>query len=869
MKKFFGLILLFLTHFAFANFIDHGDLGTFPNVNVDSHIRKIVKQYYPCIDKIKKERGLSRKEAFTKDIREVSKGLNIPDEELIKFTKFVINPSPNIIIAPHTRLKEFELYARGKLEYNEARIAINKLRKIYIPETITREDEIKLKKAIEIQKTVPSMWKKLLSLPKEQRRYTTIPVIYNLIQFGHLEYFFEMMNAFSDNMEDSQNCVYSYIKSTPCVYNKSNISSPEYKIHLHKELLKYVLTYPPQKIWRYVNEFDDYSCTVVRGESFFGGYHPKKISAVEKDEPVDWNLNNALWMIYIQDYENLEKLLKKDELSRDIIIAVGLTNREIKSTRNLADKYWKKSTINYEIKALRLGYPDAIGLLDSKSPLLKQLEIRALKGKEKIDAINSYLANYPDYMEKDMPITSIALKTHKELKAIKAAEMLKLGQIKEAFDIFIEVGSVADVSIIAEQILSTQELLEYCKEHINTFSYSAKQLYEDDCARHKPIANIFYDRERINLTIRNILARKLMREGDFDEASKWFSGQKAEYVYGLFEYFSDRANNISLSKNLRFAAQFQLAALIRFEGMELMGTQLEPDNYISLGRYKNEWGINPESGVKHLLNKPNLPRFHYRNIAVKEYIKAAELAPTDELKAICYVIAARFERTRTDSFSNFEIYLSKLKELDCTIGKYIKVIGTIPTILDLKSIYPEIDDWYNRRFILPADNKFPIIKRTLSDNERTRKVNEKFISSIYKAEIEIEKFLDERTAISMRMAAEYEVLFLGRLTNSYMYLMQGLELFPNDTGLLHQLAYCYLDLGYSSKAIKIFEVLVDNDQLPDQQMMRACEKLVNYFRNSSVYHESQEARVLDMDKLKKYFKRSPYKRELKSPVHKS
>ena len=149
LRKCTAAVLVCLGYSVFAGLVDHGDYTGFPNVNVDAHLTKIARKYYPELSG-NIPGGLSRKAAWTQDIQKAASGLKVDKKALDALIANVLDPvtSP-VAAAPHPKLLEFELYAAGRRE-------------------LFRKDHTKL----------PPSWQKLMELPLEARKYTTIPVQY-------------------------------------------------------------------------------------------------------------------------------------------------------------------------------------------------------------------------------------------------------------------------------------------------------------------------------------------------------------------------------------------------------------------------------------------------------------------------------------------------------------------------------------------------------------------------------------------------------------------------------------------------------------------------------------------------------------------
>ncbi len=548
----------------FAGFVDNDDCTGFPNVNVDAHILKIARLYYPdsCVDL---PEGVARNEAWPKDIREAAKGLEIPEEQLKAFIRYVLSPWPlpwgeQVIPAPHKNLYEFELYADGKRELCHSE-----------------------------WKNYPPSWKKLLELPLERRIYTTIPVLYAFNRYrssrdsGNDKYAIpaeillkQMAEARKAGCRDTQGCELAFILDIPNFeYMASRL---DWKICRYKRLLwAYGVNCHPSKPWRYINTMDTWCWQRFRGDRFYCGSE----------------MNPLLWSLYLEREEELRKMCQADSVLRDLIVGIGLTNRNA-TFKKIAMEFARLSPINLPALAIKLPFAEAQKLLTGKpehAQLLDLLTLKQLVGPEKVAAIDTYIAKYPDYTPEDMTETSLALNTHAELHALAGAELLKLGHSHQALERWLKGCTPEDIGIVAEQIFSEDELVEFCRKFVPV-GVNQEQIVESyQCAYNtKILYPNMLNADEINYTLRNLLARRLMRAERFDEAREWFTGDDTRYYSELFFQLKTSSEDIRHPRQNRLEATLSLAALIRFKGDILFGTFLEPDNVICHGNYPCRWG---------------------------------------------------------------------------------------------------------------------------------------------------------------------------------------------------------------------------------------------------------------------------------------
>lgn len=659
---------MFCQYDAAAGLIDHGDVTGFPNVNVDAHIVRIAKLYFPEARQ-KLPVGLDVTDNWVVQIWEdeilhkvKARNLNIPKEKLdafIKYARYGRNRHPEeIVSAPHPELLEFELFARGARE-------------------MAKRNR---------HKEVPENWKKLLALPLKDRLYTTIPVYYSFFnqlenRRPHLaEYIAKSLEALNAGCRDTQGCVLALCKldgvwnyELPPITAKSPLE--DRILQYHWDLRVYTVNYTPKKVWRWTNDMDIWCRYYGRGDKFFSG---------------GYLMNNVLYRLTQESEEELRKLAEKDPLMRDLIVAVGLTCSDVPDVRAVALEFAGKSEINLPVLAQKSGYDEAKKLLAGKkehAALLDLMKIKQLNGEARIAAIDSYIATYPDYTEADMPNTSIALNTHQELNALAGLELVKLGRYEEALRRWLKGSAVEDAAIIAEQIMTTDQLLEFCKKHTrNIYPAESPFIFSRHCAKgDHPFDFYIYDEAFIHEEVRNILARRLMRENRSAEAREWFTGPATRAITEKYFKAEEQLKNAKTDPE-KLDATLRMAALLRFEGDRICGTCLEPDNLICYGKYACVWGIKME-GLK--LNKVDLPRYSYRYKAAELYRKAATLTQDRSIQAACYYTAGTLLKN----------IAPKVADADCK-----KLLEIAPELTrknwfkPLRDVSAELQAFYRRKY---------------------------------------------------------------------------------------------------------------------------------------------------------------------------
>jgi len=816
---------------VFAGLIDHGDYTGFPNVNVDAHLVRIGRSYWPETTE-KRPSGIPRAEAWRHDIFEAAKGLNIPADRLELFIDHIIRYyKTEPVAAPHEKLLEFELYARGRNEL------------FYWDHT----DEM------------PPAWRQLFAMPVEKRRYVTIPVLYawnRFCEFRHTRWGYDddalKVIAISRRAEcfDTQGCEMALLNDLPYMVHHTPFFGR--KLAEYQYLFRaYVLNCRPQKEWRYTNDMDIFRLANNRGDAFFGGLemHPLRYSLLREDE------------------ETLRRLCIESPVLRDLIVAVGLTNWQMIDVRKVAFEFARESELNYPVLALRVPLAEAEKLLAGKpehAALLDLLRLKKLSGEAKVNAIDAYVAKYPDYTPKDMPVTSVALNTHGELHALAGLELLKLGCPREALERWLVCGTPEDIAVVAEQIFTVDELWDFCLEHTwNDSTPKYCSVYSEHCSRHNiPVRPNFVGRPEAECILRNILARRLMREGKFDEAQKWFVGERERCCMARFTALRKIALDPESSRDDKLAATLSLAALFRFRGDLLSGTFLEPDNTICGGRYRCVWGAKLP-GLK--LNKPDLPRFHYRWIAAEFYRRAAEYTDDPKLKGFCFWMAGTLLKNRDPKLADEDFRKLFAVRPELTENNWFKPLSKCGN---------EVKELYERRFfdgtprVTAAIVKLPVVKKAaLPPNDGSAKalfdLGVKLVSGVGKG-------VGKRAAFERWYAALYAYFLAGekgmaggyyqcgllcrRLYEddivSIAFFGKALEKDPKFDAAKLMLGEAYLHSGHWTRGLALLREVADND--------RADRDLVGIasFELAEIYLDGLYGATPDEEAAKRYLKRA-------------
>lgn len=634
-----AVVLLCVGSVCLASFIDNEDPVIFYVLGGRLE-RVIAKKYFPEI-RNKFPIGLSRKEAWTQDVKKAAAGLWIRQKKIDELIAFVLDPvDRGVVTAPHKKLLEFELYGKGKRELAGERVWGT-------------------------YKTMPPSWKKLLELPVDQRRYTTIPVLRGFASYRKYrggtaaeneQTLFKLLESQKQGCVDTQGCILDMIGDLARNPREYADWAAAYRMLLRKEHTDHkgldLLDEARTKYWRGEYWRSDRKMDIIP-------FLPRTLSkSFVQTLKYRWQgCVDLKWALYTEKEERLVKMCQTDPVMRDVIVTHGLTNREMPVVRKVAWKFYKESFINYPTAAVKLPQKEAVALLQDHPEyhyLRDLLLIREMKGQERIDAIDRYLAKYPDQVVESFGKNYIVTSDSIELNALAGAELFQMGRPYEAAERWVRGCVSEDIALVAEQVMSVDELKAFCDKH---FSVPVQQEFDHGSALWRYTSEDKQKTFRLELSflMRNLLARRLMREGRPDEARKYFSGQKTKALAREFFALRRIVHSVTASKEAKVNALLDMADLMRFQGNHLYGTFLDPDNLIYRNNYRTVWGAK-QKYVK--LKKPALPRFSYRYRAAELYAQAADMAADPRLKAKCLWTAGTVLKNLSPKSA--DVYFKKL-----------------------------------------------------------------------------------------------------------------------------------------------------------------------------------------------------------------
>ena len=217
----------------------------------------------------------------------------------------------------------------------------------------------------------------------------------------------------------------------------------------------------------------------------------------------------------------------------------------------------------------------------------------------------------------------------------------------EALDALLRSGYWMDAAYVAERVLTTEELKNYVDRAWPGITGKDGTEIKSDFPSEQP----FRPREEI----RWLLARRIARETGRRAAQSYFPTNHAA-AYGHLLFNLDNGRDENLPAKIRAKNLFAAAVMTRTNGMELFGTELEPDWAISGGNYEIGFTWQSRTNSAQVFQaKINLAstdeiertaarhvepekRFHYRYPAAALAWEAAALMPDnsdDTARVLC------------------------------------------------------------------------------------------------------------------------------------------------------------------------------------------------------------------------------------------
>lgn len=203
-----------------------------------------------------------------------------------------------------------------------------------------------------------------------------------------------------------------------------------------------------------------------------------------------------------------------------------------------------------------------------------------------------------------------------EVRGEVGAMLYRKRLFQEALYSFLLGNAWSDAALVAEEHLDVTGLREFVDAHENNPRLP----------------------ERMSRKLRHLLARRLMREGRFEEAGRYFPAD-LRAAWRDFAEQAAAAKDPALSAERRAAANFRLGQIMLRHDIALFGYELSPDFFICDGQYD-------QYPIKQRMNR-SLPRFHYRLREAGYFQQAGELSSEPSFRFLASLAGGLVLRNRT------------------------------------------------------------------------------------------------------------------------------------------------------------------------------------------------------------------------------
>jgi hypothetical protein len=211
-------------------------------------------------------------------------------------------------------------------------------------------------------------------------------------------------------------------------------------------------------------------------------------------------------------------------------------------------------------------------------------------------------------------------------------------QFTEALDALLRAGYWTDAAYVAEQVLTEAELKAYVDRN---WPRPAPASYDPTSHRWWRSSD-----ENRAFELRYLLGRRLTRQGRFSDARSYFP-KSLQKTFDDYRRALEEGRNPRRSDAERAESLWTAATIARHSGMEILGTELDPDWAIFGGSFElgsvleaREEGagkilpLTPDErarGKAHAVDP--YKRFHYRYIAGAHALDAVQLLPENSDRA--------------------------------------------------------------------------------------------------------------------------------------------------------------------------------------------------------------------------------------------
>ena len=234
---------------------------------------------------------------------------------------------------------------------------------------------------------------------------------------------------------------------------------------------------------------------------------------------------------------------------------------------------------------------------------------------------------------------------------------LQRGDYLQAFDQLYRSQSIYwfDAATVAERVLTLEEL----KHYVDTQVPAPPPLTQQQRDNYVPLP--------VAASLRNLLGRRLLREGHYEEAPAYFDNDGLRHKARLYGE-QRRAADAAWWPTRRAAALFNSAWTAREWGMDILGYEMAPDYGTFGGTYSLEstelkgGPLVAEDEVKRQQASAARPdqRYHYRFVATELANRAADHLPhTSQAFAAVLCEAAGWNSSLEDQSALYQRYIKE------------------------------------------------------------------------------------------------------------------------------------------------------------------------------------------------------------------
>ncbi|MGC5701712.1 hypothetical protein J4P02_16055 [Pseudomonas sp. NFXW11] len=232
---------------------------------------------------------------------------------------------------------------------------------------------------------------------------------------------------------------------------------------------------------------------------------------------------------------------------------------------------------------------------------------------------------------------------------------LDRGDYVQAFELLYRSGDIYwhDAATVAERVLTLDELKHFVDTQVPAPPPTPKQ------------ADAYYESLPIAAQVRELLGRRLLREGRYEEGWGYFDSPERQAIAKAYGEYRRSAESAWLPTR-RAEAYYQAGKLARASGMEILGYEMGPDYHSLWGSYNLE--IPPVQAGPFIsadevqrqqatTAEPDV-RYHYRYVAGELGNRAADFLPhTSQAYAAVLCKAARWTRGSDAEIDYYQRYV--------------------------------------------------------------------------------------------------------------------------------------------------------------------------------------------------------------------